>query len=81
MYASPLFLIFYFSYLEATISDKGQGNRRLTQGHIQASLPIANSQGLFKLMSNESVIPSNHLILCHPLLLLPSIFLSIKGLF
>ena len=43
----------------------------------QASLSITNSQTLFKLMSIESVIPSNHLILCHPLLL-PSIFLSIR---
>ena len=38
----------------------------------QASLSITNSWGLLKLMSMESVIPSNHLILCHPLLLLPS---------
>ena len=44
----------------------------------QASLSISNSQSLLKLMSIESVIPSNHLILCHPLLLLPSIFLSIR---
>ena len=36
-------------------------------------------QSLFKLMSIESVMPSNHLILCHPLLLLPSIFPSIRG--
>ena len=43
----------------------------------QASLSITNSRSLFKLMSIESVVPSNHLILCHPLLLLPSIFLSI----
>ena len=40
----------------------------------QASLCIANSYSLLKLMSTESVMPSNHLILCHPLLLLPSIF-------
>ena len=40
----------------------------------QASLSITNSPNLFKLMSIESVMPSNHLILCHPLLLLPSIF-------
>ena len=39
----------------------------------QASLSITNSQSLLKLMSIESVMPSNHLILCHPLLLLPSI--------
>ena len=44
----------------------------------QASLSITNSQSLLKLMSIELVMPSNHLILCHPLLLLPSIFLSIK---
>ena len=44
----------------------------------QASLSINNSWGLLKLMSIESVMPSNHLILCHPLLLLPSIFPSIR---
>ena len=44
----------------------------------QASLSITNSQSLFKLMSIESVMPSNHLILCHPLLLMPSIFPSIR---
>ena len=44
----------------------------------QASLPITNSQSLLKLMSIKSVIPSNHLILCHPLLLLPSVFPSIR---
>ena len=43
----------------------------------QASLSITNSQRLLKLMSIESVMPSNHL-LCHPLLLLPSIFPSIR---
>ena len=44
----------------------------------QASLSIANSWSLLKLMSIELVTPSNHLILCHPLLLLPSIFPSIR---
>ena len=44
----------------------------------QASLSITNSRNLLKLMSIESVIPSNYLILCRPLLLLPSIFLSIR---
>jgi len=43
----------------------------------QASLSITNSRNLLKLLSIESVMPSNHLILCHPLLL-PSIFLSIR---
>ena len=41
-------------------------------------MSITNSQSLPKLMSIESVMPSNHLILCHPLLLLPSIFPSIR---
>ena len=44
----------------------------------QASLSITNSQSLLKLMSIESVMPSNYLILCHPLLLPPSIFPSIR---
>ena len=43
-----------------------------------ASLSITNSQSIHKLMSIELVMPSNHLILCHPLLLLPSIFPSIR---
>ena len=42
------------------------------------SLSITNSQSLLKLMPIELVMPSNHLILCHPLLLLPSIFPSIR---
>ena len=48
-----------------------------TSAH-QASLSIANSQSLLKLMPIESVMPFNHLILCHPFLLLPSIFPSIR---
>ena len=44
----------------------------------QASLSVTNSQSLLKCMSIESVMPSNHLILCRPLLLLPSIFPSIR---
>ena len=44
----------------------------------QASLPISNSWSLLKLMFIELVMPSNHLILCHPLLLPPSIFPSIR---
>ena len=47
----------------------------------QASLSITSSRSLVKLMSIESVMPSNHLILCHPLLLLPSIFPSIRVFF
>ena len=44
----------------------------------QASLSITISQSLLKLISIESVMPSNHLVLCHPLLLPPSIFPSIR---
>ena len=49
----------------------------LTAAH-QASLSITNSQGLFKLMSIEQVMSSNHLILCGPFLLRPSLFPNIK---
>ena len=45
---------------------------------LQASLSITNSWSLLKLMSTESVMPPNHLILCRSLLLLPSIFPSIR---
>ena len=44
----------------------------------QASLSITNSQNSLKLITIESVMPSNHLILCHPLLLRPSIFPNIR---
>ena len=46
--------------------------------HARLLCPSPNSQSLFKLMSVESVMPSNPLIRCHPLLLLPSIFPSIR---
>ena len=45
----------------------------------QASLSSTISQSLLKLMSIEMVMPSNHLVLCHPLLLLPSAFPSVRG--
>ena len=45
---------------------------------LQASLSITNSQSLLKLMSIKSVMPSNHLVLCRPLLLPPSVFPSIR---
>ena len=51
---------------------------RSTPGLQHASLSITNSQSLSKPMSTESVMPSNHLVLCHPLLLPPSIFPSIR---
>ena len=46
---------------------------------LQASLSITNTQSLLKLMSIESVMPSNHIIPCHPLLLLPSVFPSVRS--
>ena len=49
-----------------------------TAVHQASQLSITNSQSLLKLMSIESVMPSNHLILCHPLLLPPSILPSIR---
>ena len=49
--------------------------------HSQASLSITNYQSLLKLISIELVMPSNHLILCRPLLLLPSIFSHHQSLF
>ena len=47
----------------------------------QASLSITNSQGSLKLTSIQSVMPSSHLILCHPLLLLPSMFPNVRVFF
>ena len=48
---------------------------------MPASLSFTNSQSLLKLISVELLMPSNHLTLCHPLLLLPSIFPSIRVFF
>ena len=52
--------------------------KRLGTAARQASLSITNSWSSLRFMSIELVMPSNHLILCHPLLLLPSIFPTIK---
>ena len=62
-------------------SHSGMSDSLQTHGTAapQASLSFTNSRTLLKLLSIESVIPSNHLILCHPLLLLPSIFPSLRG--
>ena len=57
---------------------KSRLKRREREEKIQASLSITNSRSLLKLMSMKSVMPSNHLIICHPLLHLPSIFPSIR---
>ena len=56
----------------SVVYDSWQPNR------LQASLSITNSRSLFKLMSIELVMPSNHLILCYPLFFPPSIFPSIR---
>ena len=72
----------FLSLLSSTVSVQSLSHIRLfvtpwTAAH-QTSLSIANSWGLPTLMSIESVMPSNHLIFCRPLLLLPSIFPSIR---
>ena len=75
-----LYWAFYISSVQVSLSvlsDSLQPHG-LQQRSREASLSITNSWRLLKLMSFESMIPSNHLILCHPLLLLPSIFPSIR---
>ena len=64
-------------FSRSVVSDSLQTTRTAAR---QASLSISNSWSLLKLMSIESVMPSNHLIFCHPLLLLCSIFPSIRVL-
>ena len=60
-----------FSSVQFSHSVRLSATPQTTAG--QASLSITNSRSLLKLLSIDSVLPSNHLILCHPLLLLPSI--------
>jgi len=79
MFQTPPFslsLIFWFSSVQS-LSRFWLFVTPRTAAH-QASLSITNSQSLLKLMSIESVMPSNHLILCCPLLLPPSIFPRIR---
>ena len=77
-------IAFYYihTYLIYLISVQSLSSIRLfatpSTAACQASLSITNSWSLLRLMSFESEMPSNHLILCHPLLLLPSIFPSIR---
>ena len=68
--------IYSFQFSHCSVISNCLKPRGLQRG--QASLSFNKSWSLLKLMSIMSVIPSNHLILCHPLLLLPLIFLSIK---
>ena len=72
--------MFYYSGSIVVIQSLGQVQLLATPwtAACQASLPFTISWSLLKLMSIESVMPSNHLILCHPLLLLPSILPSLR---
>ena len=72
-----IWLSFYQSVSQFSCSVISDFVTPWTAAH-QASLSITNSQSLLRLMTIESMLPSNHLILCHPLLLLPSIFASIR---
>ena len=64
--------------LQASVSSVAQLCLTLQPAARQASLAITNSWSSLKLMSIKSVMSSNHLILCHPVLLLPSLFPSIR---
>ena len=75
--AFSLRLSITFSSVQFSCSVMSDSATPWTAAH-QASLSITNSRSLLKLMSIESVMPSNHLILCCPLLLQPSIFSSIR---
>ena len=87
MYIDTIYLLITFSrkYLSPLWYSSVQFNRSVVSDFVtpwaaahQASLSITNSWSLLKLMSVKSMRPSNHLILCCPLLLLPSIFPSIR---
>ena len=69
--------LFHFSSVQFSRSVVSDSAIPWTAAH-QASLSFTDSQSLLKLMSSESVMPSNHLILYHPFLLPPSIFPSIR---
>ena len=70
-------LVFQFSLVQSLSRVRLFATPWIAAG--QASLSITNSQSLLRLMSIESVMPSSHLILCHPLFLLPPIPPSIRG--
>ena len=75
---SRLYLITSHSSVQLSRSVVFDSSTPWTAAH-QASVSITNSRSLFKLMSIKSVMPSSHLLLCHPLLLLPSIFPNIRS--
>ena len=73
-----LFILYAFTSVQFSLVTHSCSTATSWTTAWQASLSITNSRSLLKLMSIESVVPSDHLILCQPLLLLPSIFLSIR---
>ena len=73
-----IFLFFHVSLRLSSLAQSCLTFVMLWTASCQAFLSITNSQSLLKLKSIKSVMPSNHLILCRPLLLLPSIFPSIR---
>ena len=76
---NPFLLLHYFLLIDAVQSlSHVQCFAALWTTARQTSVSFAISWSLLKLMSVESVMPFNHLILCHPLLLLPSVFPSIR---
>ena len=77
MKSAFIFLIIYFNQLVQLLNRVGLFVTPWTAA-CQASLSNTNSRSSLKLMCIELVMPSNHLILCHPLLILPSIFPSIR---
>ena len=80
MLYSRLSAVIYFTHQFSSAQSLGRVRLFATPWTVarQASLSITNSRSLLKLMPIESVMPSSHLILCRPLLLLPSIFPSIR---
>ena len=79
MYLFKLLLLFLGGYISRSgIVVQSLGHFRLFVTPCQASLSLTISQSLLKLMSIELVMPSNHVILCHPLFFMPSIFPSIR---
>ena len=71
-------IYFWMQFSSVQSLSRGQLFANPWTAACQAFLSVTNSQSLLKLMSIESVMPFNHLILCRPLLLLPSIFPSIR---
>ena len=75
MYFTYIYSGDFFSQFSSVVSNSLQSHGLQ---HSRFPCPSPNSWSLLKLMSIESVMPSNHLILCHPLFLLPSVFPSIR---